>query len=121
MAIANPLVLNFDGGTKSLLRINQDSYGSEYYLRETTQDFRVKIRHSRETAGKNGVVIERHNVELTQTIFATVAGTPDEVIQTYAVLRNAKTTTSANLAKLGDAMSDFLDNTHYQDLANWVN
>nr|UJQ85173.1 MAG: putative coat protein [Leviviridae sp.] len=121
MAIANPLVLSYNAGTKSLVRINQDSYGSEYYLREATQDFRVKIRHLREAAGKNGVVIERHNVELTQTIFATVAGTPDEVIQVYAVIRNAKTSTAVNTAKLGNALSAFLDDTHYQDLVNWVN
>nr|URG16088.1 MAG: coat protein [Leviviridae sp.] len=120
MAIANPLVLTYNAGTKSLVRINQDQYGSEYYLREATQDFRVKIRHSKESAQKNGVVLERHNVELTQTVFG-VSGAPDEVMQVYVVVRNAKTSTSANVAKLGDALSAFLDNTHYQDLTNWVN
>jgi hypothetical protein len=120
MAIANPLVLNYNAGTKSLVKINQDSFGSEYYLREATQDFRVKIRHSKEAPNASKIVMERHNVELTQTIFGT-AGDPDVVIQVYAVIRNAKTSTAADVAKLGDALSDFLDNTHFQDLTNWVN
>jgi len=121
MAIANPLVLTYNAGSKSLVRINQDNFGSEYYLRESTQDFRVRIRHSKETPGADGVQYERHNFELTQTIFSTTVGVPDVVIQTYAVIRNRKATLATDVALLGTAMSAFLDSTHYQDLANWVN
>ncbi len=121
MAIANPIVLNYNSGTKSLVKINQDAFGSEYYLRESTQDWRIKIRHTKETAKSGSAALERHNVELTQTVFSTTLGVPDTVIQVYAVIRNAKSSTAADVAKLGDALSDFLDNTHYQDLTNWVN
>jgi hypothetical protein len=121
MAIAKPLVLNYDGGTKTLVWINQDNYGSEYYLLEATQDFRVKIRHTRETAGKGKIALERHNVELTQTIFSTVDGVPDTVLQVYAVVRNSRTTAAADVAKLGDALTSFMDNTHIQDLVAWIN
>jgi hypothetical protein len=121
MAIANPLVLNYNAGTKSLTKINQDAYGSEYFLKEATQEFRVKIRHTTESPQSDGTKFERHNVELTQTIYAVAPATVDEVRQVYVVIRNKKTTSAADIAKLGDALSDFLDNTHYQDLANWIN
>lgn len=121
MAIANPLVITVNAVAKQLPRITQDSYSSEYFLKEATQEFRVKIRHSTEAPQKDGSKFERHNVELTQTIYAVAPNTVDEVIQVYAVIRNKKTTTSANVAKLGDALSLFLDNTHYQDLAGWLN
>lgn len=121
MAIANPLVLTYNAGSKSLVKINQDSYGSEYFLKEATQSFRVKIRHVTEGPQKDGTKFDRHNVELTQTIFSVTPGVPDTVIQVYAVVRNKAATASVDVAKLGDALTAFLDNTHYQDLANWVN
>lgn len=121
MAIANPLVLTYNAGSKNLPRINQDNFGSEYYLRETTQDFRVKIRHSVESPQKDGTSFERHNVELTQTVFSTTLGVPDVVMQVYLVVRNRKTDTAASVALLGTALSAFADSTHYQDLVNWVN
>lgn len=123
MAIANPLVITLggSGGTaKSLAKINQDSYGSEYYLRETTQDFRVKIRHSRESANKNGVVFERHNLEMTHTVFGT-APDPDTVRQVYIVLRNTKSDTAQAVQDLGTALSYYMDDTHFADLIGWVN
>jgi hypothetical protein len=123
MAIANPIVITLggSGGTaKSLPKINQDQYGSEYYLREATQDFRVKVRHTRESANSAGVVLERHNLEITHTVFGT-AGAPDDVMQAYVVLRNSKTATLATVQNLGTALSYYMDATHYGDLVGWVN
>lgn len=123
MAFANPLVvtLSGSGGTaKNLVKINQDNFGSEYYLRESTMDFRVKIRHSTETPKTGEYQLERHNVELTQTVFGT-SGDPDTVRQVYIVLRNRKGDTAADVADLGEALSYLMDNTHFLDLFGWVN
>jgi hypothetical protein len=123
MAIANPLVITLggSGGTaKTLPKINQDAYGSEYYLREATQEFRVKIRHSRESANAAGVILERHNLEITQTVFG-VAGAPDTVRQAYVVLRNSKTDTLVDITNVGTALSFYMDATHWGDLVGWVN
>ena len=121
MSIPNPLVVTYDAVAKNLPRINQDSYGSEYFLKEATQEFRVKIRHSTESPQKDGTKFERHNVELTRTVYAVAPATVDSVEQVYVVLRNKKTATAADTAKLGVALSAFLDSAHYQDLVNWVN
>lgn len=121
MTIANPLVLAYDGNNKSLNRINQDGYGSEYYLREATQDFRFIIRHSVESPRKDGTVFERHNCELTHTVFSTDPTVPDLVEQIYFVLRNTKADPAATVAKLGDMMVAFETNTHFQDLVAWTN
>lgn len=121
MAIANPLVVAYDGNNISMNRINQDSYGSEYYFRSTTEDFRVKIRHQTEKVGLDGVVMERHNVELTHTVFSVTPGVADTVEQIYFVLRNPKSRAAATVAKLGDMLTAFATNTHYQDLVAWTN
>jgi hypothetical protein len=123
MTIANPLVITLggSGGTaKSLPKINQDAYGSEYFLREATQEFRVRIRHLRETPKTGELPLERHNFELTQTIYGT-NGAPDKVRQVYTVLRANKVDTLADVVDLGEALSYYLDGTHYGDLIGWVN
>lgn len=123
MAIANPLVITLggSGGTaKSLAKINQDAYGSEYYLREATQEFRVKIRHSREAPQADGTILERHNFEITQTVFG-VAPAPDVVRSAYVVLRNSKKDTLVDITNIGTALSFYMDATHYGDLVGWVN
>lgn len=120
MAIANPLVIAYDGSNISMVKVNSgDPYASEYLARTATDEFRVRIRHSTESVQKNGIALERHNVELTRTTFGT-AGAPDQIEQIYFVLRNAKRDPAATVAKLGDMMTAFATNTHYQDLVTWV-
>lgn len=123
MAIANPLVITLggSGGTaKTLPKINQDAYGSEYYLRESTQEFRVKIRHSQEAIRKDGVILQRHNIEFNHVVFG-VAPAPDIIRQVYLVLRNSKQDDATEVGKLGTALSYYMDATHFGDLIGWVN
>lgn len=124
MAISNPLVITLggSGGTaKSLPKINQDAYGSEYYLRETSQEFRVKIRHSVESPQKDGTVFERHNVEFTHVTFGATPADPNVTRQVWVVLRNTKTDSLTTVTDLGTALSYYMDATHYGDLVGWVN
>lgn len=121
MTFANPLVINYAAGTKSLPKINQDGYGSEYYLRETTQEFRLLIRHSKETSKAGSPVVERHNVSLTRTVFA-VPGTSDEVVQTVTTtFRLYKTDSVTDASELGAALSDLLSEAKFNDLGAWLN
>jgi len=123
MAIANPIVITLggSGGTaKSLNKINQDAYGSEYYLREATQEFRVKIRHSTESPRADGVILERHAFEISHTVFGT-SGAADTFRQAYVILRNSKKDDATEVAKVGSALSYYMDATHYGDLIGWVN
>lgn len=59
------------GGAKVLNKINQDGYTSEYFLKEATQEFRMKVRHTTAKAGGGLPARDRHNVELTTKIYAT--------------------------------------------------
>lgn len=121
MAISNPIVLNYDSGTKSLTKISQDGSESRYLLRESTQEFSMVIRHSVESPQKNGTKFERHHVTLTRTVFAEDTSTADDVTQLSFVIRNRKAETAASVALLGDALADFLSNAHFLDLVAWVN
>jgi hypothetical protein len=70
--------VTFAAGSKTLVKVNQDAYSSEYYLRESLAEYRMKIRHTKSTV--NGLAVDRHNVEVTQVTFA-VAGTSPEYTQ----------------------------------------
>lgn len=67
--LANTITLTVNGVAKVLVRINSsDAYASEYRLGSTTDEYRMKVRHTNTT--KNGVKYDRHNVEVVHTIYA---------------------------------------------------
>ncbi len=66
---ANTLTLTIDGVAKTLNRINQDNYGSEYLFRSATESIRMLIRHSVDRPA--GDVINRHNVYVEKIVYAT--------------------------------------------------
>jgi len=70
MAFGATLTLTVNSVAKVLNRINQDNFGSEYYLRASTEEYRMKIRHSKESPQVDGRYFDRHNVEVTHTVFA---------------------------------------------------
>lgn len=120
MTIANPLVITYNAVAKNLPRINQDAYGSEYLLREALQEFRVKIRHTKENPSKDGVQYERHNVELTHTLYAT-ATDPAVVTQEYVVIRNVLAEDATSLGYLNGAFTGLLTSGFVSDLRGWQN
>jgi|SwirhisoilCB3_FD_contig_31_5280814_length_416_multi_3_in_0_out_0_1 hypothetical protein len=119
MAFGSTLTVTVNAVAKVLNRINQDNYGSEYLLREALQEFRMKIRHSKESPKADGTVYDRHNVEFTHTIFAT-STVPEYVRQSYIVVRNKY---SDDLTQVGYGLAgfvDYVDNATVQgDLLTW--
>lgn len=66
---ANTLTLTIDTVARTLLRINQDNYGSEYSFKDSVEEISLKIRHS--TDGKGDLLANRHNVFVERTVYAT--------------------------------------------------
>lgn len=122
MPFGATLVVAYGGANKTLNRINQDNYGSEYYLREATIEYRLKIRHSKESPSKvTGKGFDRHNVELTVTVLATPT-TPAIVRQAYSVFRNDGYDDFAEVKKTDKALSDLLSSgSVIDDLLSWLN
>jgi hypothetical protein len=121
MAFANPLVISVNSVNKTLIKINQDNYGSEYYLREATGDYRVKIRHTTEAAVTGTGKIHRSNVDVTYTKFSTTPGVPDDVVQAYVVFRHGTAADAASAGYIGAALSALLVQARYEDLVAWAN
>ncbi|DAD50242.1 TPA_asm: coat protein [ssRNA phage Gerhypos.2_27] len=119
MSIPNPLVITVNSVAKNLPRINMDNYGSEYYFADTTESWRVKIRHSQESPGKDGVALDRHNVELTHVVYATGSAAAITT-QVYTVLRdNPQFSTAVQLGYLQAALDTLVDATFAGYLFGW--
>jgi bifunctional N-acetylglucosamine-1-phosphate-uridyltransferase/glucosamine-1-phosphate-acetyltransferase GlmU-like protein len=119
MAFGSTLAIVINSVTKTLNRINQDNYGSEYYLRGTTDEYRVKVRHSKEAPQKDGTVNDRHNIEVTHTIFAT-SSTKQIIRQFYIVGRVPQDDALTALGYLFGGFVDYLDDATVQsDTLTW--
>lgn len=82
------VTLGGSGGTARVCsKINQDSYGAEYLHRNTTDEVRVKVRHSVEKPTVSKPAYDRHNVEITQTVFPTEALPGGRFRQFYYIIR----------------------------------
>jgi hypothetical protein len=85
---ADPAVVSINAVNKSLVRINQDKYSSEYLLRTATNEWRLNIRNTPARFDKRlQATIERHNAELIETVFAT-GSAPAYTRKVYVVLEN---------------------------------
>ncbi|UJQ85547.1 MAG: putative coat protein [Leviviridae sp.] len=61
------ITLDGSGGTAKVLPlINQDGYSAEYFLNESTETFRAKVRHSRDTVKAGSQAYDRHVVTFTR-------------------------------------------------------
>lgn len=96
---ADPTTVTIDGDAHVLVKINQDAYSSEYLLRSTTDEYRLRIRNNSFLDKKRNVMMDRHNVELIQTIFPVAPATLSTVRKTYFVLENQQ----------GDTLADPVD------------
>lgn len=116
MAFADPLVVTINAVPKNLPRIKFDEYGSEYFLREATQEFRCKTRNTSYVSG--GVTKDRHNIEFTQTIYATVSAAQiDRKI--YTTFENIRSDTDAGLLQSLNGYVAVLTSTNLQKLLNY--
>lgn len=92
---SDPITITVNAVAKPLVRINQDAYGSEYFLREATQEWRLKIRNSSYTSA-SGVLIDRHNFEFTNTVYPVLPAQVSTVRKIYSVFENYRSDTTAD-------------------------
>ncbi|DAD52656.1 TPA_asm: coat protein [ssRNA phage SRR7976299_19] len=121
---ADPQTITLDGagGTaKNLVKINQDNYGSEYYLADADglSEYRLKIRHSKETVKAGANPVDRHNVELTQYVYPTTAVPNGRTRQIYVVLRMEPGDSLTAAEDLFEALPHWLTDANSIKLLGW--
>lgn len=104
---------------KTLVRIDNPKFGAQYYLRESTEEFTLNVRHSQESPQKNGIQFDRHNVELIRTVFAT--DTKPAVTHTsYIVIRNSRDDDYEDVEDDFLALTALTNSAAVKQLLGWV-
>lgn len=122
MAFADTITITVNSVAKVLTRVNSgQDYASEYRLRGTADEYRLRIRHSTylDKVNRPGVTINRHNVELIHTVYPVAPSTIPVIRKSYAVLEEAATddTTAANQFDVG--FVGFLTSANITKLLNY--
>lgn len=102
--LANTLTLTIAGMAKTLTRVNQDNYGSEYRLTTATERITLKIRHTSNGKSGTSTYFDQHNVLVEHMLIPAAPATP--VI--YTVSKTLRGQLGHDPAAL-DALSDAVD------------
>lgn len=117
---SDTITITINAVAKILTRVNQDGYSSEYLLRESTGSFRLKLRNSSyKDKTRSNVSVDRHNIELVETVYAVAPATIPTVRKYYAVLENDTTDSVVSSAKFGVGVVGFQTEANLTKLLNW--
>lgn len=117
---ADTLTITINSVAKVLTRIRQDDYSSEYLLRETTGEFRLKIRNTNfSDKTRSGIGVDRHNVELTQIINPVAPATIAQKRKAFATFELDRTDTVVDPVKFTAGLVVFLTEANLTKMANF--
>lgn len=117
---SDTITVTINSVAKVLTRINQDKYSSEYYLRGASDEFRMRIRHSSYTdSARPSKTIDRHNVELIQTVFPVAPATVPTIRKAYVVLENESSDGVTDPLNFDLGFAGFLTSANVTKLINW--
>lgn len=116
--LGDTITFTINAVAKTLKKINQDSYSSEYLLREATGEYRAKVRHSNEKAVIRGERMSRHNVELSYTNYGTNQLDDGYAIIASTTIRNPANADAVAVDQLSDGLAAFVS-ANGVALVNW--
>jgi len=118
---ADPAVITVNGVAKSLVRINQDKYSSEYLLRSDTEEYRLIVRNTSYPDKRNKTITyDRHTADLAHTVFATPT-TSQFVRHTYVVFENQRGDTIVNPVYVALGLLNYLSASSGANLTKLTN
>jgi hypothetical protein len=121
MSFADPAVVTINSVAKSLVRIKQDGYSSEYLLRTSTEEYRMQIRNSSYYDKKRSVDIDRHNIELVHTVFPVAPATLAVKRKVYAVIENQKGDTLSDPTNVASGLLAYLTASSNANISKMMN
>jgi hypothetical protein len=103
------ITLDGSGGTAKILPlINQDGYSSEYFLDETTVQWRAKVRHSTDNVKVGTQDFNRHSVTFQRFLKPTTTFPLGQLSEIIYTLRCSKDDVSSDVIDVSEAMSFYM-------------
>jgi hypothetical protein len=121
MSFPDTITLTVNSVAKVLTRVNSgQDYASEYRLRGTVDEYRLRIKHS-SYVDKNraGATINRHNVEVIHTVFPVAPSTISTIRKSYVVLEESQADDVTACGYLDNAFVAFLTSGNVTKLLNY--
>lgn len=122
MAFADTITITVNGVAKVLNRVNSgQDFASEYRLRGTLDEFRLRIRHSTysDKSVRPGVTINRHNVEFLHTVFPVAPSTIPIIRKSYVVLEESANDDATAVNQFDVGFLAFLTSGNITKLLNY--
>jgi hypothetical protein len=117
---ADTITITINAVAKVLTRVNQDGYSSEYLLRGSLDEFRLKIKNSSYVdKTRGGKAVDRHTVEFTQTVFPVSPSTVPIIRKAYTVLENERQDGSTEPLNFDLGYTGFFTSPNITKLLNW--
>lgn len=105
----------------TVTRINQDGYSSEYLFRSSSRELRLTIRNVTYLDKKRGVNVDRHTVQLTETIFAVAPAVLSNIRKSYLVFENQQGDDPSAAVGIALGLCGFLTPSSGANLTKMVN
>lgn len=103
------VTLDGSGGTAKILPlINQDGYSSEYFLDETTVQWRAKVRHSKDNVKAGSQPFDRHTVTFSRFLKPTETAPLGRLTEVIYTIRTDPNETAADVIDLSEGMSFYM-------------
>lgn len=103
------VTLDGSGGTPKVLPlINQDGYSSEYFLDETTVQWRAKVRHSKDNVKAGTQPYDRHTVTFSRFLKPTETAPLGRTTEVIYTIRTDPNETAADVIDLSEGMSFYM-------------
>jgi len=121
MAFADPATVTINGVAKAMVRVRTNDYSSEYVLRSTLDEHRLNVRNTTYLDKKRGVTIDRHNIELVQTVFPVAPATLSIIRKAYAVIENQRGDTLTDPLNVASGLFAYLTATSSANITKMLN
>lgn len=117
---SDPITVTINAVAKNLIRISQDGYSSEYLLKETTGQYRLRIRNSSYVdKTRGGKKVDRHNVELIHEIYPVSPAIYSTIRKDYHVFEMDVGDDTSLMAKTVAALSAFVTEANATKMINF--
>lgn len=117
---SDTITITINSVAKVLTRVNQDGYSSEYLLRGSLDEFRMRIRNTTyvdKTRGNRQV--DRHACELIHTVYPVAPATIGTVRKSYQVIENDRVDGISEPLNFVLGFVAFFTNTNVTKMLNW--
>nr|UJQ85336.1 MAG: putative coat protein [Leviviridae sp.] len=114
------VTLDGSGGTAVVAnKINQDSYSAEYLKKQTLDEVRVRVKHSKDTVKAGTQPFDRHVVTFEQFVYPTEAKPLGILRSVSLTIRNDPSDTETDVTNLGEALTFWATDANLTKIFGW--